>query len=91
MPSSKTLTEQEFKDVHDTIVVLLAVVGDASVSFNDKVGAVLRRGYNAIRTENNPPLALLPYKKGKRGLILPASMRAMANDQYLKPEAPGAL
>src|SRR6516164_1155569 len=77
------LQEQEYKDIHDTIMVLMAVAGDCNVSFNEKVGIVFRRAYDAIRTERDPPFVLLPYHKDNKKLALPAGIDAMVRDQYL--------
>jgi len=87
--SGKNLSEQEYHDVHDAIVVLLAVAGDCSVAFSDKVGQLLRRAHDAVRTERDPPFMLLPHHKGNKRLALPEGVRAMVQDQYLM--APKAL
>jgi hypothetical protein len=85
--SYKQFTEQEYQDIHDTVMVLLAVAGDCNVSFNEKVGEVFRRAYSAVRTERDPPLALLPYHGKNKRLALPEGVRQMMQDQYLEPPA----
>lgn len=76
MPSSKTLSEQEHKDVHDAMAVLLAVAGDCKVAFNNQVGGVIARAWNAVRLEHQAPLALQPSHKKRHRLVLPPRVRA---------------
>lgn len=85
----KNLSDQEFKDVHDTIVVLLAIAGDCDVKLKPQLADVIRRGHEAIRTERDPPFMLLPSHGKQKRLVIPEGVRAMHQDQYLK--APPAL